>query len=255
MVISGGDNSNVGVAESSSPTDDEPDAKTQLFQSMFERLHQTALPSLCLLNGPALGGGVGLVFTCDLRVATDRAHYLALTECKRGLVPALISIYVVPHLPPSLALEMMMLGDRVGVEVFHRLGVINAIVVRPTNATTTTTTTTTTAIQVPSLSSCNSNTGRTFTTSAEALGYFTSMLFSSAPQAVRTIKQLLRRLTTDDQQRAHHKAYLRTVFQQMMQSEEAAYGMISFLTKQRPEWPLLREQQAAVTTTTTTSKL
>ena len=41
-----------------------------MFQEMFMLLNEFPLPTLCVLNGPALGGGCGLFFACDIRVAT-----------------------------------------------------------------------------------------------------------------------------------------------------------------------------------------
>ena len=190
-----------------------------MFQLMFERLHHLRIPTLCLLNGPALGGGVGFVFICDMRVSTHPNHYLALTECKRGLVPALISIYIVPELPPCLSMEMMVMGDRVPVTVFHRLGVFNGMVVPDQGH--------------------DKTQGRTFATTEAAVAYFSELIGSSAPGAVMIIKKLVRRLTTDEAEREKQKAYLRSVFQEMMTSEEAMYGMMCFLQKQKPDWSSL----------------
>lgn len=51
-------------------------------------------PTIARVNGAAFGGGVGLIACCDIAVAVDSAKF-ALTESKLGLVPAVISPYVI----------------------------------------------------------------------------------------------------------------------------------------------------------------
>ncbi len=51
-------------------------------------------PVLCLVNGPAYGAGIGLIACCDIAIASATARF-ALTEVRLGLIPAIISPYVV----------------------------------------------------------------------------------------------------------------------------------------------------------------
>lgn len=234
---------------SSSTSESEgPDDPTIIqFQTLFERIYQSPLPTLCLLNGPALGGGVGLVFCCDFRIASHPSHYLALTECKRGLIPALISIYIVPVLPPALSMEMMTLGHRVPVTVFHRLGIFNALVKDPKDpeALDSSSSLSSSSLKMKAHSAKTGVDVSQFGSVDEVLVYYTTTLLSSAPGAVRTIKQVIKRLTKNEKEREERKSYLRAVFQHMMKSEEAMYGMLCFLQKQTPNWSTLSNQQAS----------
>jgi len=90
--------------------------------SFYERLRNCKKPLVARINGPALGGGWlpafwlsiewwscvvsligfmctrrGLVFAADIRVATKDAWF-CFSEVKRGLVPAVISAYIVPQI-------------------------------------------------------------------------------------------------------------------------------------------------------------
>ena len=58
---------------------------------MFRAIAQSPKPVLARVQGPAYGGGVGLVAACDIAVATFDAEF-ALTETRLGLIPAVISL-------------------------------------------------------------------------------------------------------------------------------------------------------------------
>lgn len=60
----------------------------------LRRLHHLPIPVLARVNGSAYGGGVGLLACCDIAVASDNAKF-SLSEAKLGLVPAVISPYVI----------------------------------------------------------------------------------------------------------------------------------------------------------------
>jgi methylglutaconyl-CoA hydratase len=60
----------------------------------LRRLNNLAIPTLARVNGSAYGGGVGLLACCDIVVAVDSAKF-TLSEVKLGLVPAVISPYVI----------------------------------------------------------------------------------------------------------------------------------------------------------------
>ncbi|CAG8725239.1 11090_t:CDS:1, partial [Acaulospora morrowiae] len=87
--------------------------------SMFDigiRLYQTIKecpkPVIAKINGPAMGGGFGLIFTTDLRIAVSNA-YFSFLEVKRGLIPAIISLYIVPELGTFKTKQYMLTGERI----------------------------------------------------------------------------------------------------------------------------------------------
>jgi methylglutaconyl-CoA hydratase len=61
---------------------------------LMQTLDRLPKPTIAAVNGPAYGGGVGLVACCDIAIAADSARF-CLSEVKLGLIPAVISPYVV----------------------------------------------------------------------------------------------------------------------------------------------------------------
>jgi len=62
--------------------------------ALMQMLDRLPKPTLALVQGPAYGGGVGLVACCDVAIASERASF-ALSEVTLGLAPATISPYVI----------------------------------------------------------------------------------------------------------------------------------------------------------------
>ncbi|KNE60347.1 hypothetical protein AMAG_05744 [Allomyces macrogynus ATCC 38327] len=99
---------NLGSAGQLSSTDDDDDT------DLFDMIRRSRVPTVAALNGPALGGGVGLFLACDLRVAA-RDAYLALPEVRRGLVPARIGPIVVETLGLARAKSLAITAARMPV--------------------------------------------------------------------------------------------------------------------------------------------
>ena len=86
-----------------------------------------AKPTVALVHGPAYGGGVGLVSACDIALAAERASF-ALTEVRLGLIPAVISPFVVRAVGDSHARRFMLTGERFGAETALRIGLVHEVV-------------------------------------------------------------------------------------------------------------------------------
>ncbi len=69
-------------------------ADSERLAALMHALNFLPQPTIARVNGAAYGGGVGLVACCDIAIAADTAKF-GLTETKLGLVPAVISPYVV----------------------------------------------------------------------------------------------------------------------------------------------------------------
>jgi methylglutaconyl-CoA hydratase len=66
-------------------------------------------PIICRVNGPVMGGGMGILFATDLRISLESANF-SFPEVKRGIVPALISAYIVPQMGLFKAKQYMLTG-------------------------------------------------------------------------------------------------------------------------------------------------
>lgn len=79
--------------------------------NLFESINNFSKPVVGKINGAALGGGVGLVACCDFVIASENAKF-GLTEVLLGLVPAVISPYVIAKMGESNARATFLTGDR-----------------------------------------------------------------------------------------------------------------------------------------------
>ncbi len=83
-------------------------------------------PTVAAVQGPAYGGGVGLLACCDMVFAAPEAM-LALTEVKLGLIPAVISPYVVRKIGSSHARRYFLSAERFTPETALRIGLVHEI--------------------------------------------------------------------------------------------------------------------------------
>eukprot|EP00760_Papus_ankaliazontas_P009499 PhM_4_TR1408/c0_g1_i1/m.70309/K13766/liuC; methylglutaconyl-CoA hydratase len=73
----------------------------------FESVFNFPKPLVLRMNGPALGGGVGLMFCTDIRVVTEDC-FISFPEVGVGIYPAVISGYITPQLGPYLTSSLML---------------------------------------------------------------------------------------------------------------------------------------------------
>ncbi len=66
----------------------------QRLGALFETLDSCSKPTIAVVQGGAYGGGVGLVAACDIVIATQEAKF-SLTEVRLGIIPAVISPYII----------------------------------------------------------------------------------------------------------------------------------------------------------------
>ena len=94
---------------------------------MLETLDTLPVPLIGRVHGAALGGGAGLVAVCDIAIAADDATF-GFTEAKLGIIPAVISPYVLQKIGPSAARELFLTASRFGAKRARRMGLIHKIV-------------------------------------------------------------------------------------------------------------------------------
>jgi len=91
------------------------------FAKLLYRLHGYPKPVVARVHGPAFAGGMGLVAACDLVVASEQAEF-ALPETRLGLVPAMISPYLVRAMGAAQARRYMLTGERLSALEAKRIG-------------------------------------------------------------------------------------------------------------------------------------
>lgn len=84
-------------------------------------------PTIARVNGAALGGGVGLVACCDIAIASNEARF-GLTETRLGLVPAVISPYVIDAIGARQARRLFLTAQVFNAAEAERIGLVHAVV-------------------------------------------------------------------------------------------------------------------------------
>jgi methylglutaconyl-CoA hydratase len=94
--------------------------------ALMRTLAELRKPTVARVQGPAYGGGVGLVACCDIAVASLRATF-ALSEARLGLIPAVISPYVVGAIGPRAARRYFLTAEAMDASEAWRLGLVHEI--------------------------------------------------------------------------------------------------------------------------------
>jgi len=159
-------------------------------------------PLIAAVEGPALGGGLELVLSCDLVVAGRTARF-GLPEVAIGVVAACGGLFRAPrHFPMNVARQLVLTGDPLSAEAAHRLGFVN-VVTEPGSA------------------------------AAEGLA-LAQRICTNGPVAVRASMAALDEVIT-----AHDDsgwAATATAVARARASADAEEGVRAFLEKRPPEW-------------------
>jgi methylglutaconyl-CoA hydratase len=94
---------------------------------MFLALNTLPAAVVGRIHGAALGGGAGLTAICDIAIADEGALF-GFTETKLGILPAVISPYVLPKIGPSAARELFLTGMRFSAARAKEIGLVHAVV-------------------------------------------------------------------------------------------------------------------------------
>jgi methylglutaconyl-CoA hydratase len=95
--------------------------------ALFGALDALPVPLVGRVQGAALGGGAGLAAVCDLVVAADDAQF-GFTEVRLGILPAVISPFVVAKIGLSAARALFLGGTRFPAPLAHRIGLVHEVV-------------------------------------------------------------------------------------------------------------------------------
>ena len=102
-------------------------ADAQKMAEMLHRLDSLPKPTIALVQGAAMGGGVGLVAACDIAIAAEDVQF-AFSEVRLGLTPATISPYVIAAIGPRAARRYFLSAERVDARRALGLGLVTAVV-------------------------------------------------------------------------------------------------------------------------------
>jgi methylglutaconyl-CoA hydratase len=177
------------------------------FPRILETLWNSPKPVVARLTGPARAGGVGLVAACDIAVTAQDATF-AFSEVRIGVVPAIISVTVLPRLVPRAAHELFLTGETFDGTRAAQIGLVNS------------------AVPAEELD-------------AEVTRYVEALRLG-APGALAATKQMLRRERPATM--AADFAAMLDLSARFFAGEEGQEGMRAFAEKRPPSWAVADRQ-------------
>lgn len=91
-------------------SEEENIADAKILAQLMYTLHQSKKPTIAMVQGAAMGGGAGLVAACDIAIAAHSASF-CFSEVKLGLIPAVISPYVIKAIGARAAASLFISAD------------------------------------------------------------------------------------------------------------------------------------------------
>jgi methylglutaconyl-CoA hydratase len=95
--------------------------------AMFGAIDRLPLPVVGRIHGAAIGGGAGLAAVCDVVVADEQTMF-GFTEVRIGILPAVISPFVLAKIGRSAARELFLTGSRFTAARAREIGLVHAVV-------------------------------------------------------------------------------------------------------------------------------
>lgn len=169
--------------------------------SVLKSILSSPKPVIARIAGPARAGGLGLVAACDIAVAVDSATF-AFSEVRVGVIPAIISVVVLPKLGQAKGTELFLTGNTFDATEAARVGLINAAV--PANQLD------------------------------DTVGRFAESILKGAPGAIAGSKRLVREVPGMELDDAF--AFTGRLSAEFFASDEAREGMTAFAQKRSPRW-------------------
>jgi methylglutaconyl-CoA hydratase len=169
---------------------------------MYALINECPLPVIGRIHGAAIGGGVGLVSVCDVALAAAGTKF-ALAEVKLGIMPAVISPYVIAKIGQSHARALFLTGERFDAEQALRIGLVHRV-----------------AADDAALDA--------------ALAATIAQIKSSGPEAVVECKRLIAYVAENEV--ADAIPYTIEAIADRRVSAEGQAGMSAFLKKEKPPW-------------------
>lgn len=100
---------------------------SKLLSDLYETIYKSRKPVIGHINGHAFGGGIGLISVCDITFAPPDKKF-AFSEVKLGIIPSVISTYIVRRIGLSNMRRLFITGERFNSQYAKEIGLIDYIV-------------------------------------------------------------------------------------------------------------------------------
>ncbi len=190
-----------GLSRPGSDLADAVEESRNPFADLLRQLQHFPRPVIVAVNGPAFGGGLGLVAAADVVIASTDASF-SFSEVRLGLIPAMISVVVLPRIGPHHARRLFLTGRRFSAEEAVQYGLAHR------------------AVPPEELEA--------------AAREEVADVARGGPVAVAEAKRLIREIPELQEDEAFARASER--FAERLRSDEACEGMAAFAEKRPPKW-------------------
>ena len=174
---------------------------SRLLLDLFESIYSCQKPVIGRVNGHAFGGGIGLFAVCDITIAVSDCKF-AFSEVKLGIIPAVISTYIVRRIGSSNMKRLFITGERFDSEYAKEIGLIDYV--------------------VP---------GEELDKKVQ---YYVEVLRSSGSNAITEVKKLVDACEKMDVDK--YKEHTVKKIAELRVSEEGQEGINAFLEKRKSKW-------------------
>ncbi|WP_339847167.1 gamma-carboxygeranoyl-CoA hydratase [uncultured Halopseudomonas sp.] len=165
-------------------------------------LYQLKLPTLAVVQGAAFGGALGLISCCDMAIGAEDSLF-CLSEVRIGILPAVISPYVVKAIGERATRRYALTAERFNGEQAQHLGLLAA------------------CYNAQDLD--------------QAVSDWTNNLLQNGPAAMRATKALLQEVKQGELTPALRR-YTEAAIARVRVSPEGQEGLCAFLDKRKPAW-------------------
>ncbi|MEK7288051.1 MAG: enoyl-CoA hydratase-related protein [Elusimicrobiota bacterium] len=109
-----------------SPAKNRRDAKRLL--DMLGAVYECSLPTIARVHGSVYGGALGVISACDIVVAEEKTAF-CFSECRVGIIPAVVSTFVLPKIGPGHARRWFLTSDIFSASTAKEMGLIHQVAV------------------------------------------------------------------------------------------------------------------------------
>jgi methylglutaconyl-CoA hydratase len=177
-------------------------ADANLLARMLRTIRDCPRPIIARVHGAAIGGGVGLAAACDIAAALGSAVF-SLSEVRLGIIPAVISPFVMEKIGPGHFRRYALTAERFDAREAHRIGLISQVAESEAE------------LDAWIRQTCDS-------------------LLANGPQALSACKQVLTEVAGLAWDQVQAKTAQRIA--QIRVSSEGQEGLRAFLEKRKPSW-------------------
>lgn len=174
---------------------------SRLLLNLYEAIYNCPKPVIGRVNGHAFGGGIGLFAVCDIIIAVPDCKF-AFSEVKLGIIPAVISTYIVRKIGLSNMRRLFLTGERFNSEYAKEIGLID-YVITPEELD-------------------------------EKIKNYIELLQSSGPIAIVEVKKLID--SCENMDREKYKEHTVEKISELRVSKEGQEGINAFLEKRKSKW-------------------